>query len=86
MLLVSDGPRMPFLAVHEADDLDRLRPARRMAPECINSTSGIEHVTLACGTARPGFVVPGVSFVLGGPGLTVTLTGFEEPVRFRSVA
>jgi hypothetical protein len=85
-LLVSDDPRMPFLAVHEADDLDSLRPARRMAPECINSTSAIEHATLACGTARPGFVVTGVSFVLGGPELTVTLTGFGEPLRFRSLA
>jgi hypothetical protein len=81
-LLVGDDPRTPFLAVHEADDLERLRPARRMAPERINSTTAIEHVELACGTAPPDLVVPRVSFVLGGPMMTVTLTGSEEPLRF----
>ena len=80
-LLVRDDPRAPFLAVHETDDLDALRPARRMAPEVVNSTTAIERVEIACGTAPDDLAVPGVVFVVGEPRMTVTLAG-AEPLWF----
>jgi hypothetical protein len=81
-LQVMDDPRMPFLAVNESDDLDRLRPARRMAAEHINDTTAIEHAQVAC-EMPPDIAVPGVSFVPGEAELAVTLAGRGSPLRFR---
>lgn len=82
VLHVIDEPRTPFLAVHESDDLDRLRPARRMAPEYVNRSTAITHVEIAC-AAPPELGVPGVSFVRGDPELRLTLTGRRTPLIFR---
>jgi hypothetical protein len=81
-LLVRDDPTAPFLAVHETDDPDRLRPVRRMGPEWINHGTALEHAEITCAT-HPEIVVPGVSFQTGEPLMTVTLTGRAEPLRFQ---
>jgi hypothetical protein len=82
-LHVIDDPRMPFLAVHESDDLDLLRPVHRMASEYLNRARAIERAEIAGGMAPPDFVVPQVSFVEGEPELRLTLSGMREPLRFR---
>ena len=81
-LLVRDDPAAPFLAVNETDDLDTLRPDRRLGPEWINRGTAIERAEIAC-PVPPDIVVPGVSFGPGEPRLTVTLAGRDEPVSFR---
>ncbi len=82
-LHVLDDPRAPFVAVHESDDLDAQRPARRMPPEHVNLGTAIAHAEIAWDGPPPDVVVPGVSFVPGGPELRVALTGRAEPLRFR---
>jgi hypothetical protein len=83
-LHILDDPRMPFLAVHGSDDLDRLRPARRMASECLNRARVIVRAEIACGMTPPDdFDVPQLSYVEGEPRLRLTLSGMREPLTFR---
>jgi Glyoxalase-like domain len=83
-LHILDDPGMPFLAVHESDDLDRLRPVHRMASECLNRACAIVHAEIACGMTPPdAFDVPQVSFVEGEPQLRLTLSGMPEPLTLR---
>jgi hypothetical protein len=83
-LLVRDDPAAPFLAVHETDDLDLLRPARRMGAEWINHGTAIERAGISC-PVPPDVDPPGVRFEPGEPRLTVTLAGRAEPLLFDPV-
>ncbi|MCO1657337.1 VOC family protein [Pseudonocardia humida] len=78
-LRVLDDPAAPFLAVHEAADLDPLRPARRMDPEVVNAATGIAHAEIVGAGAGAALGIAGalrgVSFADGEPALRLALRG-----------
>lgn len=81
VLHVVDDPLRPFLAIHEAVDLDPLRPVHRMAPEHVNRATAITHAVLTCDGPPWDLAVPGLSSTRGRPGLSISLGGRDEPWR-----
>jgi hypothetical protein len=88
---VPNGPRLdvlddlaaPFLAIDQVGDLNRMRPTRRAASEFLNSANQVQHIQIAAARLPGPLDITRVSFMLGAPELTLTLTGMDEPLRLR---